>query len=135
MRFAYNFLILSILFICIWFAYIGIKGNAYYKRTFRWLMWAGVLMYINRLFGIAMEENYISYNDFMLSMERVIHYVLTVTVYALYAFFIYCLIDQFHYFSRLKKLLLFIPAILIDIIIISSLWTHLIFYVEDGTYY
>lgn len=135
MRFAYNFLILSILFICIWFAYIGIKGNAYYKRTFRWLMWAGVLMYINRLFGIAMEENYISYNDFMLSMERVIHYVLTVTVYALYAFFIYCLIDQFHYFSRLKKLLLFIPAILIDIIIISSLWTHLIFYVEDGNYY
>lgn len=135
MRFAYNFLILSILLICLWFAYIGIKGNAYYKRTFRWLMWAGVLMYINRLFGIAMEENYISYNDFMVSMERVIHYVLTVTVYALYAFFIYCLIDQFHYFSRLKKLLLFIPAILIDIIIITSLWTHFIFYVEDGVYY
>ena len=37
--------------------------------------------------------------------------------------------------SLWKKILLFAPAIFIDLLIIISPWTHLIFYVKDGAYY
>lgn len=135
MRFAYNLLIINILFVCLWFAYVSVKSNAYYRKIFRWLMWAGVFMYVNRLYGIAMEDGYIGSNDFTLSVERVIHYVLTVAIYELYAFFMFCLIDQFQYLQRWKKLLLFIPGTLMDLLIITSPISHLVFYVENGVCY
>lgn len=135
MRFAYNLLIINILLICIWFAYVSIKSNAYYRIVFRWIMWTGVLMYVNRLYGIAMEEGYIGSSDLWLNVERTIHYILTISVYALYAFFMLCLMNQFRYLRRWKKILLFIPGILIDVMILSSPITHLIFYVEDGVCY
>lgn len=135
LRFGYNLLIISILLVCLWFTYVSIKGKAYYKRVFRWLMWTGVMMYVTRLFEIAMDEGYIASNEFMLNLERTFHYLLTVSIYALYAFFMVCLIDQFHYYKLWKKILLFAPAIFIDLLIIISPWTHLIFYVKDGAYY
>lgn len=135
LRFGYNLLIISILLVCLWFTYVSIKGKAYYKRVFRWLMWTGVMMYVTRLFEIAMDEGYIASNEFMLNLERTFHYLLTVSIYALYAFFMVCLIDQFHYYKRWKKILLFAPATFIDLLIIISPWTHLIFYVKDGAYY
>lgn len=135
LRVGYNLLIISILLICLWFSYVSIKGKAYYKRVFRWLMWAGVWMYVTRLFGIAIDEGYIGKNDLLWNIERSAHYVLTVSIYALYAFFIFCLMDQFHYYPRWKKVLLFVPGIVIDVMIITSPWTRLIFYVEDGVCY
>lgn len=135
MRFSYNMLIISILLVCIWFAYVSVESKAYYRRAFRLLMWVGVLMYVNRLFGIAMEENYITYHDNMIITERAIHYVLTFAVYSLYAYFMLCLLNQFHYYPMWKKIGLFVPVIIMDILILTSPWTHLIFYVQDGVAY
>lgn len=135
MRFAYNLLIINLLFVCLWFAYTSVKSNAYYRKIFRWLMWAGILLYANRMIEIAMEDGFIPCNDILLNIERSIHYVLTVIIYELYAFFMFCLIDQFHYFHKWKKLLLFIPGTLMCLMIITSPVSCLIFYVEDGVCY
>lgn len=132
MKFAYNLLIISLLFVCLWFAYVSVKSNAYYRKIFRWLMWAGVLIYANRMFKIAMDDGVILCNDILLSIERSIHYVLTLIVYELYAFFMFCLIDQFHYFHKWKKMLMFIPGSIMCLLIITSPVTGLIFYVEAG---
>lgn len=135
MKFAYNLLIISLLFVCLWFAYVSVKSNAYYRKIFRWLMWAGVLIYANRMFRIAMDDGFILCNDILLNIERSIHYVLTITIYELYAFLMFCLIDQFHYFHKWKKMLMFIPGSLMCLLIIISPVTGLIFYVEDGVCY
>lgn len=135
MKFAYNLLIISLLFVCLWFAYVSVKSNAYYRKIFRWLMWAGVLIYANRMFKIAMDDGIILCNDILLNIERSIHYVLTIIIYELYAFFMFCLIDQFHYFHKWKKLLMIIPGSLMCLLIITSPVTCLIFYVEDGVCY
>ena len=68
LRFGYNLLIISILLVCLWFTYVSINGKAYYKRVFRWLMWTGVMMYVTRLFEIAMDEGYLGNNEFVLNL-------------------------------------------------------------------
>ena len=50
------------------------------------LMWAGVIMYVNHLYGISMEEGLLPYNQGMIIAERIIHYIMTVSVYSLYAY-------------------------------------------------
>lgn len=135
MRIGYVLLILSILLVCLWFTYVSVQSKEYYRRAFRMLMWSGVIMYINHLYGISMEEGVIPCSNGMIIAERMIHYISTVSVYALYAYFMLCLLDQFHYFPMWRKLLFFAPAIIMDLMIISSPLTHLVFYMQDGIVY
>ena len=135
MRIGYVLLILSILLVCLWFTYVSVQSKEYYRRAFRMLMWAGVIMYVNHLYGISMEEGLLPYNQGMIIAERIIHYIMTVSVYSLYAYFMLCLLNQFHYYPMWKKILLFVPAIIMDIMIVASPFTHLIFYMQDGIIY
>ena len=97
-RIGYVLLTLTILFICLWFAYVSVQSKEYYRRAFRMLLWVGILLYVNRLFGISMEEGYIPFSDSMVVGERIAHYIITISVYAIYSYFMLCLLDQFHYF-------------------------------------
>lgn len=135
MRIGYVLLILSILLVCLWFTYVSVQSKEYYRRAFRMLMWAGVIMYVNHLYGISMEEGLLPYNQGMIIAERIIHYIMTVSVYSLYAYFMLCLLNQFHYYPMWKKISLFVPAIIMDIMIVASPFTHLIFYMQDGIIY
>ena len=95
MRIGYVLLILSILLVCLWFTYVSVQSKEYYRRAFRMLMWAGVIMYVTHLYGISMEEGLLPYNQGMIIAERIIHYIMTVSVYSLYAYFMLCLLNQF----------------------------------------
>lgn len=132
MRIAFNLLIISILVVCIWFVYVSVHSKAYYRRVYKWILWASLWMYVNRLLGVAMEEGVVTPTDALVTLERLVHYLLTLVIYSLFAYFIFCLVDQFHYFSLKRKLLLFGPGILTIVLILTSPWTHLIFYVENG---
>lgn len=132
MRFAFNLLIISILAVCTWFFIVSVESKAYYRKVFRFILFSALIMYLNRLLCISMEEGYLTGSDILLTTERLIHYMFTLEIYTLYAFFIFCLFDQFHYFSGRKKLLFFMPCIITAALIITSPWTHLIFWVKDG---
>ena len=133
MRLAFNLLIISIMVVCIWFVYSSVHSKAYYRRVYKWILWAALWMYVNRLLCVAMEEGYLTPTDALMTVERMVHYLLTLVIYSLYAYFIFCLVDQFHYFSLKRKLILFGPGIITVVLILTSPWTHLIFYVENGT--
>lgn len=135
MKVAYNLLILSILFVCIWFVYVSVDSKAYYRKIFRGILWAAVLMYLNRLLSVAIVENMISYAEWMLVTERLIHYFLTLAIYTLYAYFIFCLVGQFYYYSRKRKLAFWAGNLAVNALLLTSPWTHAIFYVEDGVAY
>ena len=135
MRIAYVLLILSILMVCLWFAYVSVQSKECYRRTFRMMMWACVILYINHLYGISMDEGLLAHNDGMMLAERIIHYIMTVSIHSLYAFFIMCLLNQYHYYPMWRKIGLFVPVIIIDILIFTSPKTHLIFYMQDGILY
>ena len=77
MKIAYNLLILSILVVCIWFVYVSVDSKAYYRKIYRGILWAAVLMYLNRLLAVSMEQDLISYGEWMLAAERMVHYFLT----------------------------------------------------------
>ena len=134
MRLAFNLLILSILFVCIWFTYNGTDCKAYYKNVFKGILWVSNLLYLNRFYALLMEEKYIPCTDGMLTVERTIHYMMTLTIYTLYAYFIYCLLNQFHYYSKKKKILFWTPFVIVNVLILLSLIPEfdLIFYVENG---
>jgi EAL domain-containing protein (putative c-di-GMP-specific phosphodiesterase class I)/GGDEF domain-containing protein len=132
MKMAYNLLILSVVFVCIWFTYSSVESKARYRKIFKYILWAAAFMYVNRLFGVMMSENIIEYTGWMVTVERIIHYLLTLAVYSLYAYFIYCLVGQFHFYSPKWKILFWTPTVLVDLLIITSPVTHMIFYVEDG---
>lgn len=133
MRIAYNLLILSILFVCIWFVYVSVDSKAYYRKIFRGILWAAVLMYINRMLGIALEEGYISYSGGLHMAERTVHYFLTLAIYTLYAYFIFCFVGQFQYYPRRLKLCFWLLNFVTNALILTSPWTNAVFYVEDGT--
>lgn len=135
MKIAYNLLILSILFVCIWFVYVSVDSKAYYRKIFRGILWAAVLMYVNRLLSIAIEQELIPYAEWMLVMERLVHYFLTLAIYTLYAYFIFCLVGQFHYYPRRRKVAFWSVNLVVNALLLSSPWTHAIFYVEDGVVY
>ena len=137
MRLAYNLLILSILFICIWFIYNGTECKAYYKNVFKGILWVSNLLYFNRFYALLMEEKFIPSTDVMLTVERTIHYMMTLTIYTLYAYFIYCLVNQFHYYSKKRKILFWSPFVIVNVLILLSLipGVHLMFYVENGKCY
>lgn len=134
MRLAYNLLILSILFVCIWFVYNGTECKSYYKNVFKGILWVSNLLYLNRFYLILMEERYIPCTDGMLIVERIIHYLTTLTIYTLYAYFIYCLVNQFHYYARMKKIVFWSPFVIVSALILISAFPNvgLIFYVENG---
>lgn len=135
MRFSYTLLLLSIVGICIWFYYASMRRKAYYRTLFVGILWMSIAMYINRLFGICMEDGYLEYTDAMLTLERCMHYFMTAGIYSFYAFFIYTLLDQFKYFPIWRKMSFLSASFGIDILIFTSPWTKLIFYVEDGQSY
>lgn len=132
MRIAFNLLIISILVVCIWFVYVSVHSKAYYRRVYKWILWAALWMYVNRLLGVAIEEGFVMPTDALVTLERLVHYLLTLVIYSLFAYFIFCLVDQFHYYSLKRKLLLFGPGILTIVLILTSPWTKLIFYVENS---
>ncbi len=135
MKIAYNLLILSILVVCIWFVYVSVDSKAYYRKIYRGILWAAVLMYLNRLLAVSMEQDLISYGEWMLAAERMVHYFLTLAIYTLYAYFIFCLVGQFHYYSRKRKIAFWSVNLAVNVLLITSPWTHAIFYVEDGVAY
>lgn len=135
LRIAYNLLIIAILFICIWFFHISIKDDAYYRRTFKCFICVGILMYFNRLLGIAITEGHVPYSDELYTYERVVHFVLTLLVYLYYSYFILCLISQFNSNCKWKQILFMLPNIVACILVILSPLTHFVFYVEDGVYH
>lgn len=135
MRIAYNLLILSILFVCIWFVYVSVDSKAYYRKLFRGILWAAVLMYVNRIIGVAHDEGLLPYAEWMIVAERTIHYFLTLAIYTLYAYFIFCLVGQFHYYSKRRKIEFWLLNFVLNALIFTSPWTHAIFYVEDGVAY
>lgn len=132
MKFSYNLLIICIIFICIWFFHISGKSNAYYRKLFAGMLWMAVIMYVTRIFGICLEDGYIETTDLYLTIERCLHYFMVAGIYAFYAFFMYSLLDQFHYFPTWRKLAFLSASFGIDILIFTSPLTKLIFYVEDG---
>lgn len=135
MKIAYNLLILSILVVCIWFVYVSVDSKAYYRKIYRGILWAAVLMYLNRLLAVSMEQDLISYGEWTLAAERLVHYFLTLAIYTLYAYFIFCLVGQFHYYSRKRKIAFWSVNLAVNVLLITSPWTHAIFYVEDGVAY
>lgn len=135
MKIAYNLLILSILVVCIWFVYVSVDSKAYYRKIYRGILWAAVLMYLNRLLAVSMEQDLISYGEWMLAAERLVHYFLTLAIYTLYAYFIFCLVGQFHYYSRKRKIAFWSVNLAVNVLLITSPWTYAIFYVEDGVAY
>ncbi len=98
-------------------------------------MCVGVLMYFNRLIAIALEEGFVGYSDALYSFERAVHFALTVEVYMLYAYFILCLISPFGTYRKWKHIVFFSPGILACLLSLTSPWTHLVFYVQDGVCY
>lgn len=135
MRLGYNILILILLLICIWFFHECSKDKSYYRNAFNWYMIFVGLMYVNRIYGIAIIENRVSYYYPAHVVERTVHYLLSFGIYVLYAFFLICLLDQFQYYKVWIRLLFEMPAYIISLLIITSPWTKLIFYIEDGECY
>lgn len=135
MRIAYNLLILSILFVCIWFVYVSVDSKAYYRKIFRGILWSAVLMYLNRLIGVACDEGFLPSEEWLMVLERTVHYFLTLAIYTLYAYFIFCLVGQFHYYPRKRKIEFWLLNFVLNALILTSPWTHAIFYVEDGIAY
>lgn len=135
MRVAYNLLIITILFICLWFFHVSIKDDAYYRKVLKGCMCVGLLMYFNRLLNVAMVEGFVGYSDALYSFERAVHFALTVMVYTLYAYFMLCLISPFGTYKKWKHLVFLSPGILACLLALTSPWTHWVFYVQDGVYH
>lgn len=135
MRIAFNLLILSILFVCIWFVHVSVPSRAYYRKIFRRTLWAAVLMYANRIFGIYLEEGYIAYFEPLHALQQTINYCLILAIYTLYAYFIFCFVGQFHYYSWKRKMCFWLLNFFANALILTSPWTGAIFYIEGGKVY
>lgn len=135
MKVAYNLLIITMLFICLWFFHVSIKDKSYYRKVLKACMSAGILMYFTRLLSVAMEEGFVGYSDTLYSLERAVHFALTVLVYTLYAYFMLCLISPFDSHKIWNHFAFLGPGILVCLLAITSPWTHLVCYVQDGVYY
>lgn len=135
LRIVYNVLIVTILLICIWFFHVSIKDDSYYRKIFKYFIYITIMMYLNRIFEISMDEGYIQGNDNLYTLERMIHFVLTLLFYLFYSYFMLCLIHQFNSYARWKRVLFFLPNIMTVFLVILSPLTHFVFYIEDGVYY
>lgn len=134
-RYGYNLLIITILFVCIWFVYMSIESKTFYRRMFKRFMWCTVAVYLNRMLSLAMDMGDIPTTDMLLYAERVFHFGLTVAIYALYSFFLFCLISPHRYESHKVRWMFFTPCIITGALLVTSQWTHLILYVENGVCY
>lgn len=133
MRFSYNLLILSILLVCSWFFWENAKNNNRYRKAFAGVLGSAAILYVNRMFGIAMEDGFLQETLRLLYLERIVYYCMSVIVFSFYAYFLLCLLEQFQNVSARKKVLFFTPSTVVLLLIISSPWTKLIFYIgEDG---
>ncbi|MBE5877959.1 MAG: EAL domain-containing protein [Lachnospiraceae bacterium] len=135
MRFSYNLLILSILLVCSWFFWENAKNNNRYRKAFAGVLGSAAVLYINRLLGIAMEDGYLQATYVLMHVERIVYYCMSVIVFAFYAYFLLCLLDQFQNVPGKKKILFFTPSTIVLLLIISSPWTKLVYYFEDGELY
>lgn len=134
-RYGYNLLIIVILLVCIWFVYVSIESKTYYRRMFKRFMWCAVVVYLNRLLSVALEMGDIATTDALLYGERILHFCLTVAIYALYSFFLFCLINPHRFESRRVRWIFFAPCIIAGTLLLTSPWTHLFMYVENGVCY
>lgn len=135
MRVGYILLTFTIVFVCMWFFHESTRYKAYYRTSFFSIMVMAALLYTNRVFQFLLEKGVIQSNDVFLTLERMIYYYLIFGIFCAYAFFILCLFDQFQYYPKWKILLFLLPAVIISIMVITSPWTHWIFYVENGVTY
>ena len=135
LRIAYNVLIVTVLLICIWFFHVSIKDDSYYRQIFKYFIYITIMMYVNRIFEISMDEGYIQGNDYLYTLERMVHFVLTLLIYLFYSYFMLCLIHQFNSYSKWKRVIFFLPNIMTAFLVILSPLTHFVFYIEDGVYY
>lgn len=131
-RYSYNLLIITILLVCIWFVYVSIESKTFYRRMFKRFLWCAVAVYLNRFLDLAMDMGDIPTTDRLLYAERMLHFCLTVVIYALYSFFLICLINPHRYESHRARWIFFAPYIIMAVLLITSQWTHLIIYVENG---
>ena len=135
MRFSYNLLIISILLVCTWFFWENAKNNDRYRKAFVGVLGSAGILFANRLFNIAMEDGFIQANETLMNIERIIYYCMSVIVFTFYAYFLLCLLEQFQNKSVKTKVIFFIPSTFVLLLIITSPWTKLIFYIEDGVVY
>lgn len=95
-------------------------------------MWSAVALYITRITEQIMLYNVGMFSDGMIFTERAVHYILLGQVYGLFAYVILNTVDYVNYYKKSQKLMLFLPIIIVDLLIITSQFTHLLIYVEDG---
>lgn len=135
MRVSFSVLSISLLLVCIWFAHASVKKIKHHRKVLIAIMWIAILMFCDHIFGILMEEGVIPLTDKLLYLERAVHFITTIEIYSLYAFFLYCIVDHFQYQPRWKKLVFFAPSWIVYILILTTWWTGLVFHVQDGKYY
>ncbi len=131
----YTLLLLSIVLLCVWFYYVGGKNESPYKRWFVRILWMTVALYELRLFDICMTEGSAVYGDQIKSVERCLYYIFVNGIHLFYMFFLLTLSNRNMIFSLCGKALLLVTTIGVDILIVTSPWTKLVFYVEDGIVY
>lgn len=134
MRIGYFLLIFILLFVCMWFFHESTKHKAYYRTAFFWVMIFAIAIYSSRLTQLVIERCGF-WNDFLFEWERVFHYVMLVSICAAFACFILCLVNQFQYFTLWKKMIILLPGMITIFAIISSPFTGLVFYIENGICY
>ena len=135
MKISYNVLIISILLICIWFSAIVIKKNVKYKKIFMMLMVSAIAFYLTHITENVMLYNVGRFSDNIIFIERAIHFVLLGQVYSFFAYVMVNIVDHVEYYNMPKRMLLFWPVIILDILILTSQFTHLIIYVQGGILY
>lgn len=133
MKLSFDLFSIAILLVCVWFFVSNRKIRTFYRNFFASLMWFAIIMYLNHIWGACMEEGIISYSVQTKAAQVCIHYVLTSSIYSMYAYLIGTLLYQFQYLKVWKKLLLWIPNLALDALIISSVWNGLIFSVDGLT--
>lgn len=135
MRVGYILLTFTIIFVCMWFFHESTRYKAFYRTVFFTIMVMAALIFTNRIYQFMLEKEYIHSNDVLLTLERMFYYLLIYGIFCAFAFFILCLFDQFQYYPKWKIVLFILPGIISSIMVISSPWTHWIFYVQDGVVY
>lgn len=135
MRFSYNLLIMSILLVCSWFFWENAKDNNKYRKAFVGVLSSAVILYVNRMFGIAMEDGFLQTTERLLYLERMVFYCFSVVVFSFYAYFLLCLLEQFQNVPFRQRMLLFTPLLVVLLFVVTSPFTKLIFYYEDGEFH
>lgn len=132
MRVGYILMTFIMIFVCMWFFHESTRYKAFYRTVFMGIMIMAALIFTNRVFQVLLEKGVIVSNDFLFTLERIFYYLLTFGIFEVFAFFILCLFDRFQYYPKWKIALFMMPALILSVMVISSPYTHWIFYVKNG---